>query len=35
MIQNIILSIVAIGMSIFVIGAAFLATEEKDERYNR
>ena len=34
MIQNIVLSIVVIGMSIFAIGAAFLASEEKQYRYD-
>jgi multisubunit Na+/H+ antiporter MnhC subunit len=34
MIQNIVLSIVVIGMSMFAIGTAFLASEEKQYRYD-
>jgi len=32
---NVILGIVTIIMLVFVIGSAFLATEEKEQRYNR
>jgi hypothetical protein len=32
---NIILGVVAIIMLVFAIGSAFLASEEKNERYNR
>jgi hypothetical protein len=29
------LTLVCVGMMIFAISAAFMASEEKDERYNR
>ena len=35
MLQYIALSLVCIFMLVFAVGTAFLATEEKDERYNR
>lgn len=33
MIQNIILGLIVIGMLAFAIGSAFLASEEKEQRY--
>ena len=32
---NLVLGLLTILMLVFVVGSAFLASEEKDERYNR